>query len=111
MSTMSAPLVVSGCNRQGITGRSGTLLSCPIGFCTSWATGKEINFSFSYSGPSTSRCPFPLAELDVVGKVVSASGPGTKRLIGATVAYDACFAQQINVVLVELVPGTLFTIG
>ena len=71
----------------------------------------QLGNGFSYSGPSTSRCPFPLAELDVVGTVVSASGPGTKRLIGATVAYDACFAQQINVVLVELVPGTLVTIG
>jgi hypothetical protein len=111
MSTPSAPLVVSGCNRRGITGRSGTLRSCPIGICTSWATGKETDFTFSFSAPSTSRCLFPLAELDFVGKVVSASGGGTKRLIGATVSYDACFAQQINVVLVELVPGTQFTIG
>jgi len=79
--------------------------------CTSWSTGKTSNFTFSFSSPTTSRCPFPLAELDFVGKVASGSGAGTKRLIGATVAYDACFAEQINVVLVELVPGTLFTMG
>ena len=111
MSNPSAPPVVTGCNRRGITGGSGTLLGCSTGTCISWSSGKASNFTSSFSSPSISRCPFPLAELDFVGKVSSASGAGAKRLIGATVAYDACFAEQINVVLVELVPGTLFTIG
>jgi hypothetical protein len=111
MSTPSAPMVVSGCNRRAITGGSGTLVGCPVGICTSWATGKATNFTVSFTTPATSRCAFPLAELDFVGSVVSTAGAGTKRLVGARVAFDACFAQQINVVLVELVPGTLFTIG
>ena len=111
-STPSGPVVVSGCNHLGITGSSGTQLSCePTGTCPLiWSTGKETNFTISHSAPSISRCPFPLAEVDFVGRVVSTSGSWTKRFIGATVAFDVRFAQQINVVLVQLVPGTLFTI-
>ena len=111
MSSPAAPVVVSNCSRRGITGRSGSLLPCPSGTCLTWSTGKETDFTSSFSAPSIARCPFPLAELDFAGKVVSVSGAGTKRFIGAPVTFDACFAQQINVVLVELVPGTLFTIG
>ena len=112
-SSPSGPVVVSGCNHLGMTGGSGTQSSCdPTGTCPLiWSTGKETNFTISQSTPSISRCPFPLAEVDFVGQVVSTSGPWTKRFIGAPVAFDVCFAQQINVVLVELVPGTRFTIG
>jgi hypothetical protein len=96
-----------------ITGGSGTQLSCtPSGICPlTWSTGKQTNFSFSHSTQSTNRCPAPLSEIDFVGTVASASGSGTKRFIGKPVAFDVCFAVQINVFIVELVPGTLFTIG
>jgi hypothetical protein len=100
--TSTGQVELSGCNRQGITGGSGTQLSCvPTGSCPiTWSTGKEVNFTFSRSSP-TNRCPFP----------VSTSGSWTKQLIGGPVAFDVCFSTQIQVVLVELVPGTLFMIG
>jgi len=108
-----SPNVVSGCDRPGITGRSGTLKQCPTGTgtCIAWATGKEIDFTFSFTVPTTSRCGSGLVEVDVIGRARSASGAGTKRLVGTTVAYDACLTQQINVVIEGLVPGTSFTIG
>jgi hypothetical protein len=110
----SAPQVVSGCNRRPITGLSGSLSQCPTGTgtCIAWATGKKIDFTSSFTVPPKSRCGDPgLVEVDVMGQVVSASGAGTKRLVGATVAYDACLTQQINVTTQGLVPGTAFTIG
>lgn len=111
MTIPSAPIVISGCNRRGITGGSGSPDSCPIGFCIGWSTGKETDVTLTSSAPSTSRCAFPLGEVDFVGRAVAASGAGTKRLIGTAVSFDACFAEQINVLLVELVPGTKFTMG
>jgi hypothetical protein len=111
-SSPSGPVELSGCNRRHITGGSGTLLSCvPTGICPlTWSTGKGTNITFSQTTPSTNRCPAPLVEIDFTGTVANASGSGTKRFIGKPVAYDVCFAVQINVVLVELVPGTSFTI-
>jgi hypothetical protein len=111
-SNPTAPFMVSGCNRRGITGGSGTLGSCPIGTltCLTWSTGSETNFTLSESSPSTNRCPAGLYENDFVGTVVSRSGYETKRLIGAPVAFDVCTPSLIHL-LVELVPGTLFTIG
>jgi hypothetical protein len=108
----TSPPVVSGCNRKGITGKSGTLTNCALGTCITWVTGKEIDFNASITVPTTSRCPSDLTEVDSVGKVISTSpGAGVKRLLGATVSFDACLSKQINVVTVELVPGTQFTIG
>jgi hypothetical protein len=105
------PPVVSGCNRKGITGRSGTLTNCPIGTCITWETGKEIDVTSSSTIPTTSRCPSNLTEVDSVGRVLTASGTGTKQLVGTSISYDACVTNQINVVTIELVPGTIFTIG
>ena len=112
-SSPTGPVELSGCNHLRITGGSGTQVSCaPSGICPlTWSTGKETNFSVSHSTPSTNRCPFPLSEIDFVGTVASASGSGTKRFVGKPVAFDVCVAVQINLVIVELVPGTLFTIG
>lgn len=107
----STPLMVGGCSRKGITGGDGTLTNCAIGTCIAWQTGKQIDFTSSHSVPTTSRCPSNLTEVDTVGRVISASGTSTKRLIGTAVTYDACVTNQINVVTVELVPGTLFTIA
>jgi hypothetical protein len=105
----SAPVEVSGCNRPGLTGGSGTQLSCPVGVCLTWSTGKETNFSFTRSAPSTSRCPVTLYEIDVVGTVASVSGSWTKRFIGQPVAFAFCATNRAQVI--ELVPGTVFTIG
>ncbi len=110
----SSPDVVSQCTRRGVTGRSGSLSRCPTGpdNCITWATGKEIGFTFTFSVPSVSRCDrFGLVEVDVVGTVTSVSGASTKRLMGAAVTYDACLTNQINVSTEGLVPGTVFTIG
>jgi hypothetical protein len=110
----NADMALNGCNRRGITGRSGTQTSCPTGSstCITWATGKTIDYTSSFTVPSNSRCGGAgFVEVDVVGNVVSGTGAGTKRLIGATVIYDACVTQQITVVTVGLVPGTTFTIG
>jgi len=104
-------VVVGRCDRDGITGRSGSLANCPAGQCISWATGKSLDVSSSVTVPSESRCSSGLVEVDTVGKVVSGSGASTGPFIGATVAYDACLTQQINVVMVGLVAGTVFTIG
>jgi hypothetical protein len=105
-----APFMVSGCNHPGITGGSGTLGGCSVGTCLTWSTGRKTNFTLSESSPSTNRCPAGLYETDFVGTVLSGSGYGTKRLIGDTVAFDVCRPSTIHL-LVELVPGTLFTIG
>jgi hypothetical protein len=110
----SSPTVVSDCNRSGITARSGTLSECPTGTdtCITWAAGKEMDVILSFTVPTKSRCGNPgLVEVDAVGNVVGASGSGTKRLIGARVAYDACLTEQITVNTEGLVPGTAFTIG
>ena len=110
-SGVSTPQVVGGCNRKGITGGEGTLTNCATGTCIAWETGKQIGFTSTHTIPTTSRCPSNLIEVDTVGRVVSASGAGTKPLIGTATTYDACVTNQINVVTIELVPGTLFTIG
>ena len=110
----STAVVVSRCSRRGVTGLSGSLGECPTGTntCITWATGKEIAFTISFTVPSESRCgSLGLVEADVVGTVSSASGANTKRLIGAPVTYDACLTDQINVSTDGLVPGTVFTIG
>ena len=71
-----------------------------------------MDYTSSFTVPINSRCAYPgFVEVDVVGKVISATGTSTKRLIGTNVAYDACVTQQINVITVGLVPGTTYTIG
>ena len=110
-SGVSTPQVVSGCNRKGVTGGDGTLTSCPTGTCMTWESGKNVAFLSTTTIPTNSRCPPNLTEVDTVGRVLSASGAGTKSLIGGVVTYDACVTNQINVVTIELVPGTLFTIA
>jgi hypothetical protein len=107
----SSATTVNVCDRRRITGSSGSLTSCPTGQCITWATGKGFHLTYSYTVPKTSRCSPGLIEVDTVGKVVSATGAGTKPFIGATVTYDACLTNQINVIQVGLVPGTFFTIG
>jgi hypothetical protein len=49
--------------------------------------------------------------VDYVGTILSVSGNRTGQYLQKTIAYEACLTYQINVALVELVPGTLFTIG
>jgi hypothetical protein len=106
-----APIIVSGCNRPGLTGRyRGGMWS---GAQLSWSSGKETNFTIiSNSGPGRGRCPE--IELDTVGTIVTVSGPWTKRFLGDTVTFDACLAPMGPdpgyVVTEGLVPGTFFSI-
>jgi hypothetical protein len=97
-----------------MTGLSGSVSRCPSGTptCITWATGRKLEFTLSFTVPPASRCGRSgLVEVDVVGQVVSGSGANTKGLIGAAVTYDACMTQQVSVMTYGLVPGTVFRIG
>ena len=117
--SFSAPVVVSGCNRRPLTtGGSGTFSLLGSGpYPITWSTGRETTIQcagtcgFPPSGFRTpSRCTNPLTtEYDWVGSVATITfGVWTKRFIGDTVTFDACFTSSLAID--GLVPGTLFTI-
>jgi hypothetical protein len=107
---VAAPILLGGCDRPGLTGGSGTTYARGNPSPITWATGKKTNFDVSTLTFAPSRCPASApTEADVVGAVVTVSGPGTKKLLGARVAFDACLTNFF--VTIELVLGTEFTIG
>jgi hypothetical protein len=59
--------------------------------------------------PSPSRCAPSFREFDFVGRITIVLGPWTKQFLGKTVAFDVCLTGNFGTV--ELVPGTLFTVG
>lgn len=104
-----APIVMSGCSRPRITGGSGISSIATQPHPITWSTGKETNYNeTSATFPSPGRCS-GLTEVDVVGAVVTVSGSGTKQFLGETVRFDVCVTTASAIV--ELVPGTAFTIG
>jgi len=110
-SDYTAPILLSGCDKPRQTGGSGTSSALgPPPYPIVWMTGRQTNFdTTSQSFPSPSRCPAPLTEFDFVGTIASVQGPWTKHFLGDPVAFDECLTSSFAVV--ELVPGTVFTIG
>ena len=114
---VAAPILLGGCDRPGLrvplvglTGGSGTTYATGNPEPTTWATGKKTNYDVSTRTFAPSRCPASAPmEVDVVGVVVTVSGPYTKKFLGARVAFDTCLTNLF--VTIELVPGTKFTIG
>ena len=108
--TASSPVLVSGCDRRRITGGSGAFEGNGP-YTLTWASGDTFTFSKDSVTTPTSRCPSGTAEVDFRGTVLSGSGFRAHRFLGKTVAYDACLSVGLTVIVVELVPGTEFTIG
>jgi hypothetical protein len=108
--TASSPIIVSGCNRGRITGGSGSLEGNGP-YTLTWESGDTFTFSKDSVVTPPSRCPSGTAEVDFRGTVLTDSGFRAHRFIGKSVAYDACLSVGLTVIVVELVPGTQFTIG
>jgi hypothetical protein len=108
--TASSPILVSGCDRGRITGKNGSFEGNGP-YTLTWVSGDTFTFSKDSVTTPTSRCPSGSAEVDFRGTVLSGSGYRAHRFLGKTVAYDACLSVGLTVVVVELVPGTEFTIG
>jgi hypothetical protein len=109
-----SPTLLGGCNRPGTTGGSGTVVLGPqlppIMYHFMYSTGKQTVqgdvFSFF---PSTDRCPDAMTEFDTTGIVTAVSGSYMKHYLGKALTFDVCFSSFG--VIVELVPGTFFTIS
>jgi hypothetical protein len=107
----TSPVLLTGCKPRGITGGSGQWDGSGP-YTLTWKTGKVLTFSRgSVTVVPSSPCPSGTAEVDFTGTVLSGSGRGTGKYLGRTVAYKACVSEQITVVVVELVPGTNFTVS
>lgn len=118
--SVSAPILVSGCNRPRVTGGSGTSFAIgPAPFPLTWSTGKQTNYNCGGtptpdcggppSGfPKPGRCAAPLIEFDFVGTIATTFGPWTKRFIGDTLVFDVCLTPSFGTE--GLVPGTRFEI-
>ena len=113
--TMSSPVTVTGCQRKPITGGQGQIQGSgppPNPTTLTWKTGDVFTFRIdSVTRPSTSMCPSGTAEVDARGTVLTVSGTHVGKFVGKTVVEDECLSIGLVVVVVELAPGTNFTIG
>ena len=109
-----APTLLGGCNRPGTTGGSGTVVLGPqlppIMYHFMYSTGKQtVEGDVFSSFPDTDRCPDAMSEFDTTGFVTAVSGSYMKHYLGKALTFDVCFSSFG--VIVELVPGTFFTIS
>ena len=112
--TTQSPTLVTGCDRPRITGGSGDFQENGVNGndVLTWATGKVFNVRRdSAISVSPSPCPSGTAEVDFRGTVLSTSGKGTFVFLGKKVSFDACLSVGLTIVVVEIVPGTSFTVG
>ena len=106
----TAPILLGGCDQQRALGGSATVFTTGSGNLIVWSNGSVTKFNWGTEAflPPT-RCPAGTSfEIDAVGTIVSFR-PWTGQWLGAKLAIDACLKQ--NLATVELVPGTVLTIG
>lgn len=108
-----SPVLVTGCNRRGLTGGSGQIQGNGNNGddVLTWRTGRLFTVQTdSVTRVPSSPCPTGTAEVDYRGTVVGGSGRGTKPFLGKVLAFDACLSVGLTVVVVQLVPGTSLTV-
>jgi hypothetical protein len=108
-SAATFPADLAGCSRLRTTGGSGTVVDPNGTFLITWSTSKTVGIHpVSVGFISPGRCTPPLTELDFTGTVTGSSRFG-KQFAGAPVVFDGCVTNPVAVV--NLIPGTTFTIG